>query len=386
MSLRTPNYRRHKASGQAVVTLDGRDCYLGRHGTLESRAEYDRLISDWLANGRRGALADGGATVNELMVDYIKHVDAYYQKDGRPTSEAGNIRLSLLTLRRTHGHTPGRDFGPLALKAVRQSYVDEGLCRTEVNRRTSHVVRFFKWAVENELVPPSVHHGLRAVAGLRKGRSDVREAEPVRTVLEAFVDAIQPHVSRQVWVMVELQRLTGMRPGEVTILRTGDLDTSGRIWSFRPGSHKTEHHGRERVVYFGPRAQEILSPWLRADLAAYLFSPREAEAERLAEMRRRRRTPIQPSQRDRRRPGKARKLADHYAVKSYTHAIHRGCRKAGVPTWGPNRLRHNAATRLRKEFGLDVARTVLGHSSPAVTLVYAEADHLKAAEAMARVG
>ena len=32
-----PKYRKHRASGQAVVTLDGRDRYLGPHGTNASR-------------------------------------------------------------------------------------------------------------------------------------------------------------------------------------------------------------------------------------------------------------------------------------------------------------------------------------------------------------
>jgi integrase len=385
MSVRTPSYRLHKSTGQAVVTLDGRDFYLGKFGSVASRAEYDRLIAEWLANGRRLAPSND-ATISELMVGYVKHADAYYVKDGEPTSEAGLIRLSLRELRRLYGHTPAKDFGPLALKTVRQTYVDTGLCRTEVNRRTAHVVRFFKWAVENELVPASVHHGLRAVSGLRKGRTDVRESKPVRPVPDAFVDAVRPFVSRQVWAMIELQRLTGMRPGEVCIMRTIDLDTSGRVWVYTPESHKTEHHGKERRIFIGPRAQEVLRPWLRTDLTAYLFSPAEAEAERLAEMRRNRKTPVQPSQRDRSKPGRARNLGDHYDVKAYLHAIHRGCLKAGVPRWGPNRLRHNAATEIRKEFGLDVARAVLGHSSPAVTSVYAERDAGMASEAMERLG
>jgi integrase len=57
-----------------------------------------------------------------------------------------------------------------------------------------------------------------------------------------------------------------------------------------------------------------------------------------------------------------------------------------VPQWHPHQLRHNAATKFRQEFGLDVARAVLGHSSPVVTEVYAELDAAKAAKAMERVG
>ena len=35
-----PSYCQHKASGQAVVTLDGHDYYLGKHGTPRSREKY----------------------------------------------------------------------------------------------------------------------------------------------------------------------------------------------------------------------------------------------------------------------------------------------------------------------------------------------------------
>jgi integrase len=71
---------------------------------------------------------------------------------------------------------------------------------------------------------------------------------------------------------------------------------------------------------------------------------------------------------------------------SYRNAIHRACRRVGVPIWGPNRLRHNAATVLRRAVGLDVAQVVLGHASPDMTLIYAEADRQRAAEAMLRIG
>jgi integrase len=385
MSVRTPSYRHHKPSGQAVVTLAGRDIYLGRYNTESSRREYDRLVGEWLAAGRR-SVSGSDTTINELMVDYIHHADAYYVKDGQATSEAGLVRLSLRVLKNLYGHTQAKDFGPLALKVVRQGYVDAGLCRNEVNRRTRHVVRFFRWAVENERVSATVHHALKAVSGLRKGRCAVRESKPVKPVPEAFVEAIRPHVSRQVWAMVEIQRLTGMRPGEVTIMRTMDLDTSGKVWEYVPGRHKTEHHERERRIYLGPKAQQILRPWLRTDLAAHLFSPAEAESERIATMRERRKTPVQPSQRNRKKPGKARVFGDSYDVRAYYTAISRGCRKAGVPTWGANRLRHNAATRLRREYGLDVARVILGHSSPAVTEVYAEVDREKAARIMREIG
>ena len=48
-----PRYCRHRPAGQAVVTLDGKAFYLGPWGTKTSKREYDRLVGEWQANGRR---------------------------------------------------------------------------------------------------------------------------------------------------------------------------------------------------------------------------------------------------------------------------------------------------------------------------------------------
>jgi integrase len=389
------------------VTLCGRDLYLGKFGSRESLAEYDRIIAEWLANGRTllrpvsGKPAD--VTNNELLGAFLDWAELYYVKNGRMTGEVAHVRYSIKPIRELYGEELARDFGPLQLKTVRQVIIDTGICRTEVNRRVRIIVRGYKWAVAEGMIPPSVHHGLQAVPGLRRGRCEVREAKPVRSVPDAFVDAIRPHLSRHVWAMVQLQRLSGMRPGEVCIMRTIDVDRTGRVWIYTPESHKTEHHGITRRIYLRPLAQELLRPWLRPELTAYLFQPREAEAERRAGQRRDRKSRVQPSQRDRRRRRPKKKPGEKYDANSYRQAIQYGVDKANaeaerraqraggergepIPRWHPNQLRHNAATRLRREFGLDVARAVLGHSSPVVTEVYAELDAAKAAEAMERVG
>lgn len=405
-----PALSRHKATGQGVVRLSGQDIYCGRFGTAECEANYHRTVGEWLANGRRlpgpsGNDASGpdDLTVNELALAYVEFAKGYYRKNGQPTSEVRDIQLSIRPLRELFGFLPVASFGPLQLKTVRQAMIDSGLCRNVVNQRTHRLVRLFGWGVEEAMVPAQVHWGLKAVKGLKKGRHGVRESEPVKPVPEAFVDAVRPHVSRQVWAMVELQRHSGMRPGEVCIMRTIDVDTSGRVWIYTPESHKTEHHGRERRIYLGPKAQAVLRPWLRPELMAYLFSPAEAEAERHSQLRRTRRTPVQPSQKKRRIRRPRKRPGERYNTKSYQHAILYGIRAANreaerkaqeaglesgepIPNWHPSQLRHNAATRLRREFSLDVARCVLGHSSPVVTEVYAELDQAKAAEAMERVG
>src|SRR6516165_6634127 len=112
-SLRTPSYRLHKPTGQAVVTLCGRDFYLGRHGSPESRAEYDRLIVEWISNGRRlpAPTSEAGSdlSINELLLAYVCHADGYYVKNGEPTTEPVNIRLAIRPLRQHLGQTPARE-------------------------------------------------------------------------------------------------------------------------------------------------------------------------------------------------------------------------------------------------------------------------------------
>ncbi|MEO8493936.1 MAG: site-specific integrase [Planctomycetota bacterium] len=188
--------------------------------------------------------------------------------------------------------------------------------------------------------------------------------------------------------MIELQRFTGMRPGEVTKMRTCDLDTSGKVWIYQPPRHKSEWRGHERHIFIGPQAQRVLKPWLRTELDAYLFQPREAVEHQRAERHRQRKTPLKYGN----RPGTNRKrkpqrmAGEFYRVVAYAGTVARACEKAGVPHWSPHKLRHNAATWLRKEFGLDVARVVLGHRSAQVIEVYAELDRDKAREAMGQVG
>jgi len=80
--------------------------------------------------------------------------------------------------------------------------------------------------------------------------------------------------------MARFERLTGCRPGEVCQLRPIDVDQSGEVWEYRPASHKTEHHNRDRVIFIGPQAQAVLLKYLARSATAYCFSPAESEQER----------------------------------------------------------------------------------------------------------
>jgi hypothetical protein len=179
------SYRRHKARGQAVVTIDGRDHYLGPHGTTASRAEYDRIIGEWLASGRQRPPEPLALTVAELLARYRRFARSYYVKNGRRTSEPTAIDAALRAVRRLYGRHAAAAFGPLALKAVQQQWVAADLCRGVVNQHTGRIKRMFRWAVSEELLPASVYQALATVPGLRRGRTQAREPAPVRPLADA---------------------------------------------------------------------------------------------------------------------------------------------------------------------------------------------------------
>ena len=54
--------------------------------------------------------------------------------------------------------------------------------------------------------------------------------------------------------------------------------------------------------------------------------------------------------------------------------------------WHPHRLRHNYATNVRREFGLEAAQILLGHSKADITQIYAERDMSRAATVAAKIG
>lgn len=391
-----PKYRHHKPSGRAVVTLNGRDHYLGKWDSPESHVEYNRLVGEWLV--RKGQSppdeAEHDLEVTELVSRYWRFAQAYYRKNGEPTGVLPGIKVALRFLRQYYGHTKAAKFGPLALKALQQRMVDDGHSRPYLNNNINHIRRAFKWAVAEELVPVSVHQALAAVPGLKKGRTTAKEPARILPVPGEVIDATIVLLPSAVADMVRFHRLVGCRPSEVCLIRPYDVDTKGEIWCYVPESHKTEHHDRERRIYIGPKAQDVLRPYLLRDHESYCFSPKESRRKQFEEMRARRKTPVQPSQIDRNKPAPLLAPGDHYTKDSYNRAIRRAVERANknrpddqkLPLWHPNQLRHSVATTVRSCFGIEAAQTVLGHSNADVTQVYAERDFDLAKKIMRKIG
>jgi integrase len=395
-----PSYRHHKARNLAVVTIDGKDVYLGTHNSPESHERYKRLIAEWLAEGQRTvpsaaakclheqpAAVSKRPLVNELILAFFTHADRHYRRqDGKPTSELSEYRRTLGLLRELYGRTYADEFGPKALKAVRAQMIQTGWSRGVINQRVGRIKHMVKWAVENELIPPSVHQGLAAVGGLQRGRSSARETEPVKPVSEADLAATLPFLNRHFSAMAQVQLLAGMRPGETCVMIGADLDMSGKIWVFSPSAHKTAHHGHARRIAIGPKAQAILQPFLKAAGDGFLFCPRTAMLEYREERRRLRKTPVPENKKTRRKNKPRRQPGACYTPSSYAHAVRAACLKAKLAPWHPHQLRHSAGTIIRREFGLDMARVILGHRSPQITELYAEIDMERAREVMEKLG
>lgn len=455
---KVPAYRARPEYGQAVVTLTDkgsgarRDYWLGEIGSPESRERYYRTLAAWESRGRTlptfeecglaptfhaikrrraeataaGRVGTRGSIAAALLI-YWREV-----RDTVSSKRANAIKVTLRLLRETDGSTVLGDYGPNRLRLLRERMVTgdaeadpprDRWSRRTTNERVRIVQAFFRWAVARELVGESVARALEMVDPLKRRRGEPDDRRPVLPVTQDLIDATLPHCSRQVRALIQLQLLTGARPGELVGLRAIDIKTDGghgagdEVWTYEPDQHKNSHRGQSRTIYFGPKAQEILRPFMASrPLDAPLFSPKQAEEERRDAASAARRVPVgygngrgtNRSRSPRRPPGEA------YDVGSYRRAIWRACDAAfplpkelrkkrfetaeawrervgdegvvevdrwrEVHRWSPNQLRHTAATRIRKEHGLEAAALILGHASAEITdAVYAERDHGKAA-------
>jgi integrase len=427
-----PSYLKYR-DGKSRVVIRGQTYYLGEYNSPESRAEYGRLIAEFAASNGASPLPAAHAGINrefrgtvprnpELQVNslierYMLHAEQYYRKNGQSTSQLHIIRQAMRPVCELYGHTLAVEFGPLALAACRQKLIEWKLARSTINNLVGAIRLMFRWAASQELLPGSIPQALATLPGLRKGRSAARETNPIGPVHEDVVEQTLEHVPPAVAAMVRLQSLCGCRPGEIVIIRGCDLNTSAKPWEYIPTAFKTEHHeGRRRIIRFGPQAREILNKWLKTDLGAYLFSPRESEAAHNAERRAQRETPLYPSHqaryaREKKKRGR-RAYNDRYDVNAYRRAITRACDLAfphpvlsqikpanltaaqrkelaawrEAHRWHPNQLRHSAGTKIRRQYSVEHSAAVLGHADLETNQIYSERDAKMAEVVMEAIG
>lgn len=359
---KVPSYRLHKPSGQAVVTIEGRDHYLGLFDSPQSHEAYGRALARWKAATLAAANSGSQLSIAGMVADYWRHVEAagLYIKHGKATSERSCLAVALRPLVRLFGSMPAATFGPRDLVTVRTALCSplpapaEGepgrrvhvqpITRKSVNAHVHRIRRVFRWAASMQLIPASSWQALLALEALRRGQAGgTREAGKVRPAPLRSVATVLRSVRTDVAACIRLQWLTGMRPGEVVQMRTADIERDGEVWRYRPARHKNDHRDQEREILLGPRARRVLAPFLRLDPAAWLF----------------------PSVGG----------GSHMREDQYARAVAKACVALGVEHWTPNQLRHSAATRFRRVYGIEAAGMLLGHADAStVTTIYAEPD------------
>jgi integrase len=351
---RPPEYSLHKPTGQAKVTMNGKVTYLGKWKSGASLDAYDRLVAALpKPEAPLPKLGDPGPVspllVGEVVLLYQAHAERYYARDGVPTGEHVTIRCSLIPLVARFADLPVTEFGPKRLKLVRDDMIKLDWSRRYCNKATAIIKRCFAWAAEEEIIPAEVSNGLIPVKGLKKGRTEAREKATIGPVDDAHVDAILPKVSELVADVLRVMRLTGMRPGECLSMSPAEIDrTDPSCWVYRPGHHKTAHLDKIRAIVLGPKAQAIILPRLmKTGSTGLIFSITRS---------------------------------------SLRTSVLRGCDRADVPRFGPNRIRHTVGTEVRAKFGLEAAQVLLGHTRADVTQTYAERDMNKAQEVARWIG
>jgi integrase len=348
-AMRTPKLRFHKSTRRYLVTLDGRDVYLGRDRKAAEKKYYALLMARLDGDTAKIPVRPGASTtIAQIAEAYEQAMRLYYGKD-----RWGRGQIAVRHLVGLFGHVRPDEFRVSDLRTVREQML-KTLCRREVNLHVREVVKFFKWATSMEHCSPDVYGRLMTLEPLKAGRSAARETAPVEAVPLEVVNRTLPFLPTLLRDVVALQLLTGARGGEILGLCGSDIDRAGNgVWRARLAHHKTAHRGKTRTLYFGPQAQAVLmAPAYASAGDGPIFA----------------------------------KFGKIITSGAYCQAIQRACVLAEVDPWHPHQLRHTAATELRRRFGVEAARVILGHSSLDTTGIYAEADTEKAESIIARIG
>jgi len=392
--MRKLKYRcqQNRAGGQKtgfVEYLGRRHYFPGSHGSPESLRAFADFQDAVYAKAPPPSIARGTAIrVDQAVLLFLEFADQRYRdEEGRRTQNFGHFRSLFRVLIPAAGSMLLRDFGPKAIKALRLKMLEatktvrtkEGpkvvpanWTRPFVNAQVGRVRRWLKWCVAEELCPPSVLQAAQTIEPLREGETSAPEGRVVEAVEQTVVEGVLPFLSPTVAAMVRLQLLTGMRSGEVCIMRPCDIDRSEAgdgVWLYRPTKWKGQKKTKTcKIVQLGPQAQAVIEPFLARESEAYLFSPAETMAWK-SEQRW-----LGSKRSVRKRPKTTRKLTGRYNPRTYRRSILYGIAVAQTQHWHPHQIRHTAATEIRKRYKLDGAQAALGHARADVTQVYAERD------------
>lgn len=393
-----PKLCHHKATSRAYVWWNKKRQYLCAWNSPDRNKLYRAFLAKIDAAAALPIPADGEFTVAHLVLHFNQYARGQHPPSDRKNSEADLIKAALRPVVELFGDMLVSEFRAVHLRAVMSHFVDAGRCRNTVNKNRDRTLRAFSWGVEEEHVPPEVYGRIMRVKPLRPGQTIAPDLDPVEPVADEVVDRTLPLLTPIVATMVQLQRLSGIRPGNVCTICPSEIDQKTDahrgIWRFAPRKHKNTSRKKKLVVVFGPRAQALLKPFLDRPKDKPLFSPAESVAWQREQRRLARKTKVQPSQASQVARGRTAAAKKAPREKFDTDTYHHSIRNAivafnkleaedaaaanrepnPIPHWFPNQLRHSRATEVRSSHGIEAAQVLLGHSKAAVTEIYAKRD------------
>lgn len=439
-----PSYEKHK-SGQARVRIPGHgDIYLGKYNTKASWHKYHQVCAQAAVQGFSGPMDDPGKdiTIAELCARYWLDYMRRFAPTGNEKDLVGwhlSASIGVRLLRNAYGDLVANEFGPLKLKTIQEQVITkkrfwrpilpEGMRKTPIRKNkirlpyiygpdkpfskkyvggiTKHIKSVFRWGCERELVNGSVYHALTAV---KNCPDDPRLMAPrkVEPVSDEAIEATLPYLGCQSSRMVKIQRLTGMRAGELVQMRTIDIDmtptsiesrqdcpncrkdepcSDHSCWVYVPQHHKTEKKGVVRRIKIGPRAQEILKPLLKTCLTDYIFTGRAALFRDEEVYFRFHHTGVLPKNyKPLSRRKDKRRYREHISVSAFNQSIRYACMRANIPAWHTHQLRHAFATEVANLVGIEKARIALSHTSVEMTQRYAHMDDRSINPVISKIG
>lgn len=364
--------RRH--GGGARIKVDGREHYLGQHGSDESYREYERLRTEHARGCVQPKLQPGSRiTIAEMVARWTAA-----EPRGADHHEVSRVVRACVPLIRLYGPTLADEFTATRLEALREAMIDQSWLtpderarqqagkgierrfgrwsRGVINRAVDRIRRVFRWAERKELVPPGRWEHLKTLQSLPANDRRVK-SHPKREPAdwETQIKPAMAEMPPQVRAMVELQYLIGARPSEVLTMRRCEIDQTGDVWTYTPESHKNAWREQQLVKVIGPRGQIVLAPWLMAaEPEGFIFIPNRVRKNRC------------------------------YTVPGYGRAVARACRRAKVKHFFPYQIRYAAERRAEEAGGLAGAAAHLGQRQLETTKRYAELQRINLAKEIAR--
>jgi integrase len=358
-----PKYRIHKASGQARVTLNNKTYYLGKYGTKKSWEKYYELIENYTRNKYHHNTDNkeintttpptktsiNNITCHQLCIEFLDDNKKTLRKPAY-----SKYKSVIKTVLQYYKKIPVNDFAPNSLMFIQDKWVKMNYTKDTITAYSQALKNIFKWGHLHYYVKPDTLLDLKLTPNSPHDEN-IKENRKVSPVPLDLVEKTLPHLPQNVQDIIRLQLHTAARPQDICNMTKNEINTSQEIWIYNPLNHKTKHKNKTRIIPLGPNAQKILTPYLTntPEHQQRLFYTKKDK-------------PLTPN--------------------IYSQYIRHCCKKEKLPHWHPNQLRHTAATELRKRYGIENTKILLGHTSIRTTQIYAETDMQKALTISKEIG